>query len=126
MVTSEDAVKFKAYMSSDKYDHTRSRPTHPMTYDHSNSYMADRSFWGKLCLGMVAFFYAKRRLQLEKDRFRMWDRVDGSPTTPAHHFANRGGVLLKKQFAGFEKYHVNTPEMMAWYTKAYPDAFRKV
>jgi hypothetical protein len=39
---------------------------------------------------------------------------------PAHHFNNRGGVLVKKQFAGFEKYHKNIDEMMAWYAKAYP------
>ena len=40
---------------------------------------------------------------------------------PAHHFNNRGGVLVKKQFAGFEKYHKNLDEMMAWYKKAYPN-----
>ena len=39
---------------------------------------------------------------------------------PAHHFNNRGGVLVKKQFAGFEKYHKNTDEMMDWYAKAFP------
>ena len=39
---------------------------------------------------------------------------------PAHHFNNRGGVLVKKQFAGFEKYHKNVDEMMKWYEKAYP------
>ena len=39
---------------------------------------------------------------------------------PAHHYNNRGGVLIKKQFAGFEKYHKNVDEMMDWYKKAYP------
>jgi len=126
VVTSEEAVKFKAFMSSDKYDHTRSRPTHPMHYDHTFNFMADRSFWGKLVVGLVSLMFLKRRLKCESDRWHMWDRVEGSPTTPAHHFANRGGVLIKKQFAGFEKYHLNTPDMMNWYTKAYPDAFRKV
>ena len=40
---------------------------------------------------------------------------------PAHHYNNRGGVLVKKQFAGFEKYHKNLEETMQWYKKAYPN-----
>ena len=55
----------------------------------------------------------------------MWQRREFLDEVPAHHVTNRGGVLLKKQFMGFEKYHQNSDEMMSWYTKAYPDAFRK-
>ena len=39
---------------------------------------------------------------------------------PGHHFHNRGGVLIQKGFIGFEKYHKNLDDMMAWYKKAYP------
>ena len=35
VVTSEDAVKFKAWMNSDKYDFNRNKPTHPMYYDRN-------------------------------------------------------------------------------------------
>ena len=42
---------------------------------------------------------------------------------PAHHFENHGGVLIKKKFAGFEKYYRNGEETMAWYRKAYPKIF---
>jgi hypothetical protein len=44
---------------------------------------------------------------------------------PAHHFHNRGGVLIRKQFAGFEKYHKNHNDHLIWFTKSYPDAFPK-
>ena len=125
VVTSEDAVKFKAFMNQDRYDFTRSRPIHPMHFDSEYRFMADRSFWGKMVVALVIVMYGWNRFKLEKDRMQQWDRRDGCPTTPAHHFANRGGVLIKKQFMGFEKYHKNTDEMMAWYTKAFPGAFKK-
>jgi len=41
-------------------------------------------------------------------------------TAPAHHFVNRGGVLMKKEFVGFEKYYQNEEALMNWYKKAYP------
>jgi len=55
----------------------------------------------------------------------MWNRKEHLKDMPAHHFHNRGGVLIKKQFVGFEKYHRNGDELMGWYVKAYPEAFRK-
>ncbi len=39
---------------------------------------------------------------------------------PGHHFINRGGVLLKKEFEGFEKYFKNSDSQMKWYKKVYP------
>jgi hypothetical protein len=125
MVTSEDAVKFKNYMSSDETDFKRSRPTHPMYYDREMLFRKDRSFWLSMILLMLGGFYAKAKLQVERDRWFMWNRKENLGEMPAHHFHNRGGVLIKKQFAGFEKYHKNGDELMGWYMKAYPDAFRK-
>lgn len=112
-------------MTSDKYDFDRSRPTHPMYFDKEFMFMQDRSFWGKMVIFLMASMYLKKRYECEYERQRMWDRREGSKTTPAHHFHNRGGVLIKKHFAGFEKYHLNGDEMMSWYTKAYPLAFKK-
>lgn len=40
---------------------------------------------------------------------------------PAHHFTNYGGVLIKKDFIGFEKYHKNNDELIAWYRRAFPN-----
>lgn len=125
LTTSEDAVKFKAYMTSDQYDFKRSRPVHPMYYDREFLFMKDRSFWGAMLMALILGYYVKARYAVEVDRWAMWRRRDCLADTPAHHVTNKGGVLVRKQFIGFEKYHQNSDEMMAWYTKAYPDAFRK-
>jgi len=50
----------------------------------------------------------------------MWNRRENIQSLPAHHFNNRGGVLLEKEFGGFEKYHNNDKSLMDWYKQAYP------
>ena len=93
-----------------------------MYYDRNMDFLKDRSFWLLLILGMFAGLYAKNRMELEKARMQRWDRMENIENMPAHHFNNRGGVLVRKQFAGFEKYHKNIDEMMEWYKKAYPSS----
>ena len=112
-------------MTSDQYDFKRSRPVHPMYYDREFNFMKDRSFWGAMLMALFLGYFVKARFVVEVDRLRMWDRRDNLSEVPAHHVANRGGVVFRKQFRGFEKYHQNSDEMMAWYTKAYPDAFAR-
>lgn len=112
-------------MTSDQVDFNRSRPTHPMYYDREMLFRKDRSFWLSMILVMLGGMYAKAKLRVEKDRWQMWNRKENLSEMPAHHFHNRGGVLIKKQFAGFEKYHKNNNELMTWFTKSYPDAFPK-
>ena len=73
-----------------------------------------------MCLGIFAALYLRDRYYCEVARMARWDRMQNLENLPAHHFNNRGGVLVKKQFAGFEKYHKNVDEMMDWYKKAYP------
>jgi len=109
-VTQEDAVKFKHYMGTDKADFNRTMPAYPMYYDYNMEYMKDRDFWLKFIFGAIFVSYGVKRVQLEKDRARMTERMDGFPNSPGHHFNNRGGVVLKKQFAGFEKYHKNSED----------------
>ena len=123
MVTSEDAVKFKAYMSADQVDFNMSRPIHPMHYDKDFNFMKDRNYWLSLFCLMLAGFFLKARWAVGRDRWHMWNRKGGIENIPAHHVHNRGGVLIKKQFAGFEKYHKNHNELMTWVTKSYPAAF---
>lgn len=43
---------------------------------------------------------------------------------PAHHFVNRGGVLMKKEFQGFAKYFKNDRELTEWFNKVYPDIMK--
>ena len=96
-----------------------------MHYDRDMNFMKDRSFWLSMVLLMIGGIYAKARLQVELDRWHMWDRRENLSEMPAHHFHNRGGVLIRKQFMGFEKYYQNNEDLKSWYAKAYPDAFRK-
>ena len=50
LVTSEDAIKFKNFMTSDKVDFTMTRPARPMYYDREFLFLRDRSFWLRLLL----------------------------------------------------------------------------
>lgn len=45
----------------------------------------------------------------------MWERRENIHELPGHHYSNRGGVVLEKQFVGFEKYHTNNEQIMGWY-----------
>lgn len=100
-VSSEDSVKFKKFMTSDKADFLRTRPGYPMFYDKDNSYIRDRDFWLKLLVGMAVSNYAYHKYQVEKDRARRTARLSGYPDHPGHWFHNRGGVVVMKQFTGF-------------------------
>lgn len=119
-VTQEEALAFKHYMNTDKEDFLRTMPGYPMHYDRDHNYMKDRDFWLKFLLGTALLSYAIKRIPAESDRARQTERLDGYPDAPAHHFNNRGGVLIRKQFSGFEKYHASGDDYMAWFNKAYP------
>jgi len=97
-------------MGTDKADFNRTMPAYPMYYDYNMEYMKDRDFWLKFIFGSIFVSYGVKRVKLEKDRARMTERMDGFPNRPAHHFHNRGGVVLEKQFVGFEKYHKNSDD----------------
>jgi hypothetical protein len=96
MVTSEDTVKFKHFMNSDKTDFNRSKPFYPMYYDRDHNYMKDRSFWLSLLLLMSAGSYLAAKWTIETNRWLMWERMDSNTldSLPGHHFHNRGGVLI--------------------------------
>ncbi len=64
--------------------------------------------------------YVNYKYTFEVDRWRMWTRREHIQDLPAHHYVNRGGVLLEKDFVGFEKYHTSDKSLMDWYRKAYP------
>jgi len=56
---------------------------------------------------MSAVIYLFNRYHLEADRRRMTERIEGYKNIPGHHFHNRGGVIVLKDFIGFEKYYQN-------------------
>lgn len=78
-VTQEDALKFKHYMGTDKVMFNKTMPGYPMYYDRDHYYSKDRIFWGKFLLAALALNYVVKRVQLEQDRMRMSDRIDGFP-----------------------------------------------
>ena len=110
-------------MGTDKADFLRTKPAYPMYYDKDFNYRKDRDFWLKLILGMAAVSYAFKKWNVESDRSRMTARLNGYKNMPGHHFHNRGGVVVLKQFVGFEKYYQNNDAIMAWYSKVYPQQF---
>ena len=120
IINSEETAKFKAYMISDKDDFQLTRPSQAKYVDRNMEFMKDRSFWLALLLGLFGLMYASNRIEVERARMQRWTRMQDILDLPGHHYNNRGGVLVKKQFAGFEKYHKNIDEMMDWYKKAYP------
>jgi hypothetical protein len=91
-------------MNTDKADFLRTKPAHPMYYDTGFNYAKDRAFWLRFLVGMFGGGYLVRKYQLEMDRLRMVQRKEGYPKIPGHHFHNRGGVVVLKEFSGFEKY----------------------
>lgn len=110
-------------MNSDSVDFNMSKPTHPMYYDKDLNFSKDRAYWMSLLVFMMSALYFKNKIRCELDRWHMWDRKQNIESIPAHHVNNRGGVVVRKQFAGFEKYHKNHNELMTWTAKAYPTAF---
>ena len=82
--------------------------------------MRDRDFWLKMLVGMALASYAVNKFQVEKDRSRRTERLNGYQGMPGHWFHNRGGVVVMKQFVGFQKYYKNGDEMMDWYSMVYP------
>jgi hypothetical protein len=124
LVSSEDAVKFKAWMGSDKTDFNRSKPFYAAYHDKNFEFLTERMYWLGLLGVFMAIGYGSGKWTCETDRWARADRMTNIAEKPGHHYHNRGGVLIEKQFIGFEKYHKNLDGMMAWYAKAYPAAFK--
>ena len=91
-----------------------------MYYDTDFNFAKDRDFWLKLMLGMFGATYVYKKYYVEVDRSRRTERMNGYKNEVAHHFHNRGGVVIKEQFVGFRKYFKNGDEMMSWYKQVYP------
>jgi hypothetical protein len=54
----------------------------------------------------------------------MTARMEGYKNIPGHHFHNRGGVIVLKDFIGFQKYYQSGDDMMDWYKQVYPKTFK--
>lgn len=119
-VNSEDAVQFKNWMRSDLTQHTMSRPHYKTYYDYSYAFLEDRKYFLLFLMGFWSACYLKYRFMIEGLRSHKDERRYHIEEQKPHHFTNRGGVLMKKEFIGFRKYHRNEKEQLEWLREAYP------
>lgn len=91
-----------------------------MYYDKNFEFQRDRNFWGLFILGIPLIYYLQARYSIEKKRALRTKIQNEIEDMPGHYFNNRGGVLLKKQFAGFMRYYPNDSYQLAWQKKVYP------
>ena len=118
-----EAMQFKQYMKSDKPEFERTIPWYPMKFDPDYRAIRDRAFYLAILGSFVALTYIKSKVEVERRRQHRIDRMANIENMPAHHFVNRGGVLIKKEVEGFEKYHKNLDSLMSWYKRAFPQGF---
>lgn len=123
-VSADDEIKFKSWMNSDKQEFQEARPYYTTTYDRNFNFLRDRSFFLLLLLSMMGGTFVFKRYNVEVERRNRTIRMGHLENLPAHHFSNRGGVVIEKQFLGFEKYHQSTEALVNWYHKAYPAVFK--
>jgi len=124
-VTTEEAIEFKQYMNTDKYDFNRSVPWFPMYIDRDFNFAKERRFYLALLVGLMFLFWAKRKYIVESKRIHRYEREHLLEDEDPKHFINRGGVLLKKSFRGFRNYYENDAEFSEWLKMAYPVIFDK-
>lgn len=106
-------------MGTDQLDFERTKPKQQVHVDNDNNYRKDRAYWLHLIVFFWLFNTAINKWYIEVDRARMTQRKAGFPNAPAHHFNNRGGIVVMKEFAGFQKYYQNQGEYDAWMKDAY-------
>ena len=80
-----------------------SRPYYKTYYDYNEDFFKDRSYYLMVLLALYFAHYAYYRYEIEAARWHVHERRHGTER-PAHHFNNRGGVVLEKEFVGFNKY----------------------
>ena len=75
-------------------------------------------------LALWAGHYAYNRYHVEAARWHIHERRMQTER-PAHHFHNRGGVVVEKEFVGFNKYFTDGENQMEWLKQAYPEIYRE-
>lgn len=121
-VDSKRAEFFKNYQTQESAKGVnRQKPYYTLTEDPNWTYLRNRTYITWLALGVVGYGIAKKIYVRETKRAIQNERhPDNIGSLPAHHFSNRGGVLIKKEFEGFAKYFKNDKELTDWYWRVYP------
>ena len=121
-VSPTDAADFKVNKHGERYEITKEKQYFKLEEDPEWTSVRNRGFSTIIILSIIGYWFAKNVYLREKFRWHQAERhPDNLSSAPAHHFVNRGGVLLKKEFVGFEKYFKNDKQLSQWYSKVYPD-----
>lgn len=103
----------------------RTRPYYPLETDPEWKYVKARTHATLITLVILGFYIGERIYNRERGRIHRTERMpENLEKAPAHHFVNRGGVLMRKEFLGFSKYFKNDHELTQWYNKVYPDIMK--
>ncbi len=98
------------------------RAYYPISSDKEMVYFKNRQYSTAIIFFVLGLALAKKIYGREKLRAHMNERLpENLENAPAHHFVNRGGVLIKKEVEGFAKYFNNDKELTSWYNKVYPE-----
>jgi curved DNA-binding protein CbpA len=124
MVNALDAEQAAREFKLEANIRKRARPFYTLEFDYTWRYVRDRTVALWIILAMIGSQSLYSLFKREKMRANRTSRLpENLEKAPAHHFVNRGGVLMKKEFVGFAKYFQNDKELTAWYKKVYPTLF---
>jgi len=125
-VTRADADAFKNFQKEVEDDgRDRAKPYYPIDSDPEMRYFKNREYATYILFGLIGYAILRRVYYREKMRLHRNERLpEVLAEAPAHHFVNRGGVLIKKEVVGFAKYFKNDKELTDWYHMVYPDIMK--
>ena len=120
-VTGTEADMYKRHESLYSQIKNRPRPYYPLEFDDTWRYVRHRAYANLVILFVFGCYTFSKLYKRELGRQHLNDMLpENIANKPAHHFVNRGGVLIKKEFVGFAKYFKNDKETTDWYYKVYP------
>jgi curved DNA-binding protein CbpA len=121
-VAISDADEFKADQFKDYEDRHRPKPYFTLETDETWRYVKNRTFATAIILLVFGSMIGHKVYKREQMRSHRTERLpENLSEKPAHHFVNKGGVLVKKEFIGFARYFKNDKELTEWYHKVYPE-----
>ena len=127
-VTHKDVAQYQQNIIRQEHRqaYERVKPYRTLIFDPNMTYLKERNYSLFILLGMFGMFIASRIYNRERlrahrnarDQRNLYDK-------PYYHYVNKGGVLLRKEFEGFQKYFKNDSEVTEWLYKAYPNEMAK-
>lgn len=116
------AQEVKQWYHNDKPEFQRTKGYYGLIRDPEMRYQKERTFTLYLMLGYFGFMYLYLKSNVEeKRRIRIERHSENLDDLKTHHFINRGGVLVQKQYVGLQKYFKNQTEAMEWEYKVHPE-----